>query len=185
MATDDLLIERLLRVVDEGRRTATYKMALLLGLIDAVACLPGENRIPTRLIAERVLEVYFPQTRPFVDRDGTERVPRQISNKSSTVLAAVQRLRADGAAVGAKTLAELRRHLPAAVETALDAVEDTFVRYPIPLLQVVGATTVPFLYEVEWAEGTSVKSLRSRGADTVCLLDGVADRLVVLGPMLR
>ena len=33
MATDDLLIERLLRVIDEGRRTATYKLALLLGII--------------------------------------------------------------------------------------------------------------------------------------------------------
>ena len=37
MADDDLLIERLLRVIDEGRRTATYKLALLMALIDSAA----------------------------------------------------------------------------------------------------------------------------------------------------
>ena len=54
MADDAILVERLLRVIDEGRRTATYKLALLLGLIDAVALSPGQAVIPTRLVAERV-----------------------------------------------------------------------------------------------------------------------------------
>ena len=44
MASDDLLTERLLRVVDEGRRTATYKLALLLALIDAAAGLSDRPR---------------------------------------------------------------------------------------------------------------------------------------------
>ena len=60
---DDLLTERLLRVIDEGRRTATYKLALLLALIDVVAESPGQEILPTRRIAERVLAIYYPQTR--------------------------------------------------------------------------------------------------------------------------
>ena len=32
-----LVAERLLRVIDEGQRTATYKLALVLALIDACA----------------------------------------------------------------------------------------------------------------------------------------------------
>ena len=56
---------------------------------------------------------------------------------------------------------------------------------PDPLLQVVGTTVVPFLYEVEWPEGASVSGLRAEGRDRVRLLPGVADRLVVLGPLLR
>ena len=64
--TGDVLVERLLQVIDEGRRTATFKLALLAGLIDAVAMLPGETAIPTRMIAERVLALYYPQIRPFV-----------------------------------------------------------------------------------------------------------------------
>lgn len=70
-------------------------------------------------------------------------------------------------------------------ELALDTVEDTFVRYPIPLLQVVGGQLVPFHYHADWEEGTTVSSLRRRNSDRVRLLPGVADRLVVLGPMLR
>jgi hypothetical protein len=64
-------------------------------------------------------------------------------------------------------------------------VEDTFVRYPIPLLQVVGARVLPFLYEVDWPEGTPVSALRRQGRDQVRFCDGVPDRLVVLGPLLR
>ena len=185
MAADDLLIERLLRVIDEGRRTATYKLALLLGIIDAVAMLPGSTALPTRLIAERVLEVYFPQTRSYVDRNGVAYVPRQISMKSSTVLAAVERLRLDADAMRCRTLDGVARRRPDLYHATVDVVEDTFVRYPIPLLQTVGATVIPFLYDVGWPEGTSIASLRRRQADHVQLLDGVADRLVVLGPMLR
>lgn len=43
MADDDLLIERLLRVIDEGRWTATYKLALLLGIVEAAALSPGSE----------------------------------------------------------------------------------------------------------------------------------------------
>jgi 5-methylcytosine-specific restriction endonuclease McrA len=64
-------------------------------------------------------------------------------------------------------------------------VEDTFVRYPIPLLQVVGTKLLPFLYESDWPEGTSISKLRREGRDVVRFLPGVTDRLVVLGPLLR
>lgn len=184
-SSDDVLIERLLRVIDEGRRTATYKMALLVALIDAAASMPGESRIPTRVIADRALEVYYPQTRPFVDRQGEIHVMRQISVKNSVVLEAVGEIRRLGESLGLRTLSEVRRALPKEVEDVLDRVEDTFVRFPIPLLQVVGNSMVPFLYEADWPEGTSVRVLRRAKRAHVRLLEGVASRLVVLGPMLR
>lgn len=185
MATDDLLIERLLRVIDEGRRTATYKLALLIGIIDTAATMPNETELPTRAIAERVLELYFPQTRSYVDRNGVTFMPRQISMKSSTALAAVERLRVTGDAMRCRSIDEVARRAPRDYGRALDVVEDTFVRYPIPLLQTVGATPIPFLYAIDWAEGTGLASLRTSQGDRIRLLDGVADRLVVLGPMLR
>ena len=185
MVNDDLLTERLLRVVDEGRRTATYKLALLLGLVDAVALAPGHTDIPTRDIAERVLELYYPQVRIYVANDGIARELRQISVKRSAPLQAVLRLRLHGDAARCRNLQEVRSRLGEEFERALDDIEDTFVRYPIPLLQVVGQRVMPFLSEVDWPEGTSVRTLRRRAADRVRLLDGVADRLVVLGPLLR
>ena len=184
MATDDLLIERLLRVIDEGRRTATYKLALLLALIDAIAMSPGDSDLPTRALAERVLELYYPQTRAYVDRSGAAHDLRQISMKGSEVLTAVTRLRV-AADRSKPSLHHVRQRMAADYEHTLDAVEETFVRYPIPLMQVVGGTVVPFLYSVDWPEGTTAKKLRRTGNDKLRLLDGVADRLVVIGPMLR
>jgi hypothetical protein len=185
VASDDLLIERLLRVIDEGRRTATYKLALLLGIIDASATLPDEVALPTRLVADRVLALYYPQTRAFVDATGTARVPRQITNKTSTVLAAVERLHVVADEHRLRTVAEVGSRLPIEYGAALEAVEDTLVRYPIPLMQTVGATSMPFLYEVDWPEGTSVTSLRRSGGERLRLMEGVPGRLAVLGPMLR
>jgi hypothetical protein len=181
----DLLVERLLRVIDEGRRTATYKLALLVSLIDAVALTAGSDTIATRLIAERVLALYYPQTRIYVANDGIARELRQISMKSSPVLRAVLRLRLAGDRAGCRSVEEARARVADVYLKVLADVEATFVRYPIPLLQVVGTTVVPFLYAVDWEEGTSITRLRAEGRDHVRLLPGVADRLIVLGPMLR
>jgi hypothetical protein len=179
------VVERLLRIIDEGRRTATYKLALLAGLVDAVAASSGLATIPTRLISERVLALYYPQTRVYVANDGIARELRQISMKSSPVLRAVLRLRLAGDTNGCRSVDDARVRVPGVYRQVLDAVESTFVRYPIPLLQVVGTSVVPFMYEVDWPEGTSVNKLRVQGRDQLRLLPGIADRLIVLGPMLR
>ena len=182
---DDLLVDRLLRVIDEGRRTATYKLALLSALIDAVALTSGSSEISTRLLAERVLALYYPQTRDYVANDGIVHELRQISMKSSPVLRNVLRLRLAGDVAKCRSVDDTKNRIPKVYDEVLDAVEAAFVRYPIPLLQVVGTTVVPFLYAVDWPEGTPVAALRRQGRDYIRLLSDVADRLVVLGPMLR
>ncbi len=60
----------LLTVLDEGRRTATYKLAVLLGLLDrCVVATDAHGRapaaVPVRDLAHRVLELYWPQVRPY------------------------------------------------------------------------------------------------------------------------
>ena len=62
--------EKVLELLDEGRYTATYKYAVLLGLIDV--CLeqtqssgaPPEM-VTTRQLADKIVELYWPQTVPF------------------------------------------------------------------------------------------------------------------------
>lgn len=185
MVDEHLLTERMLRVIDEGRRTATYKLALVLALLDAAALTPDGSDVPTRTLAELVVETYYPQTRIYVANDGIERELRQITMKGSPPLLAVLRLRLRGDAARCRNLTEVRRRLTDEYQRALDVVEDTFVRYPIPLLQVVGSQTLPFLYGVEWTEGTSVSALRRAGLDRIRFLQGVREQLVVLGPLLR
>jgi len=61
--TDALALgEKLLALLDESARTTTYKPALLLALIDRAQEYPVQESIPMRALAERVVELYWPQT---------------------------------------------------------------------------------------------------------------------------
>jgi 5-methylcytosine-specific restriction endonuclease McrA len=105
--------------------------------------------------------------------------------KGSPPLRASLELQLIGQASQCRSIDEIRQRHPDEYEHALHTVEDTFVRYPIPLLQVVGSALIPFLYEPDWPEQTSIRTLRREERDELRLLPGVADRLVTLGPLLR
>ena len=83
--------------------------------------------------------------------------------KSSPVLRAVLRLRLAGDTARCRTLDAIRARRGDAYDEVLDEVEATFVRYSIPLLQVVGTQVVPFLYEVDSPESTSTASTAQGG----------------------
>ncbi len=70
VATDDTLIERLLRVIDEGRRTGTYKLALLLDLVT--------RGIPFHVV-HRSLDERVAQVRSILKGDEVVSVSRQGS----------------------------------------------------------------------------------------------------------
>lgn len=62
--------EKVLQLLDEGRYTATYKYAVLLALMDLVLEHTTRSGSPpdvlmTRQLAEKIVEIYWPQTRPF------------------------------------------------------------------------------------------------------------------------
>lgn len=170
--------ERLLAVIDEGRRTATYKLALLIALIDccadnttAAGAAPGT--LTTATIARQMARLYWPQLRPFPTPAGAVGL-RQITNKSATILSALKVVRAsvlgrattwDGAAASA----------PTATAQALDAVELTVARYPIVRLQTIDAVPQPFLYDIDWGEGVTLRQLRRPGGGLVCLRPGAGE----------
>ena len=87
--TNPLVAERLLQVIDEGRRTATYKLALLMALIDACATnSDAAGRAPsalhTREIARHVLRLYLPHARSYLAEPHAGAITlRQITNKRS------------------------------------------------------------------------------------------------------
>lgn len=190
-ADNALVAERLLQVIDEGRRTATYKLALLMALIDACATNSGpDGRAPTTLhtreIARHVLRLYLPHARAYLADPTAEPVTlRQITNKSSAVLGAVVRLHLVGETSGHRTMRALELHHPDEVDRCLDEVERTFARYPLRLLQVVGNEERPFLYEVDWGESVSLSALHAEGGGIVRFRPGASDDLVRLAPLLR
>jgi hypothetical protein len=191
LADDALVAERLLQVIDEGRRTATYKLALLLALIDGCAAAADErgaapSTLHTRDIARHVLAIYLPQARGYLVEPAADPLRlRQITNKRSTVLGAVVRLHMIGEDSGDRTFRALEVHHPDELHRCLDEVERTFARYPIRLLQVVGTEHRPFLYDVDWGESVSLTTLHRPGGGVVRFRPNAADELLRLAPLVR
>ena len=191
--------ERLLEVIDSGRRTATYKLALLLALLDLCARQSnGEGLAPTELktrdIAEQVAGLYWPQVIPF-RLEGSHRALdlKQITNRRSTIIDALRTFRQTAEAVGATSLWLARRRLSEEYELVIDRIERALAEQPIPRLQTVGTseTVFPFIYDLgpSWGPNQtfSIERLRRSGprGPTIQLLPGAGDDLVRLSPLIR
>ena len=189
--------ERLLEVIDSGRRTATYKLALLLAMLDLCARhSDAHGRAPqvlhTRDIAEQVASLYWPQVIPYlVPGAPGAAVLRQITMPRAAIVTAVSTFRSAAQAAGATSWHLARARLPAACKAMLEQVEVTVAEQPLPRLQAVGSsqTPFPFLYQASWGlrESFSVARLRRHGprGPAIDLLPGAGDELLRLGPLIR
>lgn len=180
--------ERLLAVIDEGRRTATYKLALLTALMDccAEAVSPGglaPAELGTRSIARRVAAIYWPQLRPFPAL-GSPLELRQITNKSAVVIRALRT--AFQALPSVATWEAAESALPEDhVAQVLDVVELTVARYPLVRLQTLDGVQQPFLYDINWGEDVTLARLHAGAGAVVRLRPGAGDQLIRLAPLVR
>ena len=189
----------MLEVVDSGRRTATYKLALLLALLDLCAFHSDtDGRAPreltTRDLAEQMASLYWPQVAPFRQNGAPQALElRQISNKRSLVIDALRAFRFAAEPTGATSLWVARQRFPAEYGRVIDRIERTLAEQPLPRLQRVGTseTEIPFIYAlgVDWGinQHFSIARLRSHGprGPVIRLLDGAGDELVRLSPLVR
>ena len=165
--------ERLLEVIDSGRRTATYKLALLIALLDLCARhSDADGRAPellyTRDIADQVAGLYWPQVIPYLVPGSASAVElRQITLPRAAIIAAVSAFRRAAGGAGATSWHLARQRLPGPYEAMLDQVEVTVAEQPLPRLQAVGSTNTvfPFIYELGWGprESFSLARLRRHG----------------------
>jgi 5-methylcytosine-specific restriction endonuclease McrA len=183
----------LLALLDEGRRTATYKLAVLLALIDCCAkdsdpSGRAPSRIPTRDLARRVVELYWPQVRPYALTDDV--VLRQSSQPRAVTVEAVVELRR--ATPRAMTLDAAELLAPEATGRCLDVVELNLVRMPLGKLQRPlsfdersNADYPRFLYDDSAFHERLTRAELQRQPLVVHLRDGAADWLVSLSGLLR
>ena len=174
--------EKLLSLLEESARTTTYKPALLLALIDRAQEYSEQESIPVGALAERVIELYWPQTLAYPTTGNVLR-QSQTSTGRAAIVQAILAFRDQHAAAA--------RVLPPAIrqergwEQLVTRVEETLAEYPIPRLQ---RPYEPFLYSFDWgwAEvgGWSVGAYRVSGR-AIRLYPGVGDALTALGPLLR
>ena len=179
--------EKVLNLLDQGSFTATYKYAVLLGLLDLCLEHAGQDgRAPARLrardLAEKVVTIYWPQTVPFEGRD----VLRQNSSGQAEIVSEIRRFRERHAPDASAPLSRAARAAPERFEALLRKVEFKLIEMPLPRLQIVGRTEDPFIYRIAWNRERVVTPGDLAALDrTIHLRPGAGDHLVRLSGLLR
>ncbi|MBI3784820.1 MAG: HIT domain-containing protein [Deltaproteobacteria bacterium] len=181
--------ERMLQLLDQTRRTATYKFAVLLGLIDL--CLEqssagGEvTAISTRDLAEKVLELYWPHTAAFAGNEGLI-VLRQISGGNAEMLAAIGDFRRRHAADPSQPLSRARHRAPKEYERIVSFLQWKLIQMPLPKLQRIGNSDSRFLYDISWDDKVTRSEMQQAGFDNnIHLRPEVGTNLARLSGLLR
>jgi hypothetical protein len=182
-----------LDLLERGKFTATYKYAVLLGLIDL--CMEHAQAdgtlmevFTTRQLARNVTELYWPHTGSYKRRV----VLRQSTGGAAEILAEIQRAR-DSLDDPDVTFFRFSMDHKDRFEALLDGVESTLIRMPLPRLQTVGQEKERLLYEIGWDDSIGRSKVRAyqqgdptAGFDnSIRLLPGVAENLVALNGLLR
>ena len=150
-AADPLLLGlRVVAILETGLRTATYKLATLMALIDH--CIenmpdgPGDVlQVPIPELAHRVLEICWQQVRLF---DGHEL--RQSTQPRARILIVTNALRqAAGVEPTSMSVEIARLRAPAAYRIAIDEIALCLAQQPLHRLQKLpgSSTGDPFLYD--------------------------------------
>ncbi|HVJ30896.1 MAG TPA: HNH endonuclease, partial [Gammaproteobacteria bacterium] len=144
-------LRKLQRLLAEGDFVATYKFALLNALADLSLerepAADGSLRVPVSAIAEKFIEYYWPQARPYRAVDGTGFVLVQSTGRQAAVINTIATAQAAHATLPVARAAQLRWH------TLVTRVAGTIEAMPLWKLQTVGGERDEFLYaQAEFAD---------------------------------
>jgi len=178
--TEKVLVQRLLLIINEGKREATYKLALLLALIDWCTT-NNSRRVPTCELAEGVLALYWKQVLPYHPPKGRSALVLKQGVKP-LILAKVAEFH--NLAGNTSKLTQAEKRFPDEYQRTVDAVERVLADQPIPRLQMVNRQKIPFLYHVKW-EPKKGAAVVAKGDAHIDLLPGVLEGLAALGSLLR
>jgi 5-methylcytosine-specific restriction endonuclease McrA len=188
--------EKVLLLLEEGRYVATYKYAVLQALLDLAlehTTRTGEppEIVTTRQLAEKILEIYWPQTSPFPIH-GAPDVLVQNAGGQAEIVAAIDRFRSHYAPDPSAPLWEGRRRAPGYFERLVQSIEWKLIEMPLPRLQVAGGATQEFIYRLGWTHPVRRSEVASYQRDgegpfdnRVILLPGVGRYLLQLNGLLR
>lgn len=187
-----LLLERLLHVIDEGRRTGTHKLLTLLALLDATAASVGDDlrpaaELPVRTVAEQVLTISWPHVVPFHLADRVVPLRQMNDGRPNALLRATATARERADVIGARTPRQLRAADPSAHTQAITELTTQLVRYPLALLQRTDVDAPDLLYR-SWPEQRSpaaVAALQGRDEPCILWLPGVPGDLLRFSALLR
>jgi 5-methylcytosine-specific restriction endonuclease McrA len=188
--------ERLMGLLDQGAFTATYKYAVMLGLLDLCLEHASAKGVPpdsftTRQLAEKVIALYWPHTVPYPGLKEA-RVLRQNAGGQAEILSAIVRFRDSLKDDPLAPMSRARGAAPERFERLVRTVEWKLIEMPLPRLQTAGAGAGGFVYAIGWDHGVKAADVRryQRGEaggfdNQIRLFPGVAEWLVQLHGVLR
>jgi 5-methylcytosine-specific restriction endonuclease McrA len=182
--------EKLLALLDYGSFTATYKYAVLLGMIDL--CLEHAGKageaptsLTTRQLAEKIVALYWPHSLPFAADDRAV-VLRQNTSGQAKILTLIRYFHEAESGFPHATLAQARFNAPERFARLVSDVEWKLIEMPLPRLQQLGATYDPFIYQIGW--DTSIRRPAAQGPDfdnRILLVEEAGEHLIRLAGLLR
>ena len=180
-------IERFLGLLDQGRFVATYKYAVLLGLIDLSLERTLRDGTPptsvtTTMLAEKVIDLYWPQSIPFRGKAELQQSPGQQARILRLITAFRSTLKPTATSTHAARLFD-----PHGYTKLVREVEWTLVQMPLPKLQRVGSESLDFIYAISWSDDITRGEYRDPHTfqNTIRFQPGAAENLVRLASVLR
>lgn len=174
--------ERMLTLLDRGSFVATYKYAVLLGLIDLCMECTSKTGAPPAMVttfqlADKVLDLYWPQTTPYA-AGGDALVLKQNSGRQAKILKTIVSFR-DSLSADSASAHQARIENPGGFERLLREIEWILISMPLPRVQVIGRHEVRILYDINWDRNVkqgSVTRYQKTG-------DGEFDNRIIFRPM--
>lgn len=182
--------EKLMTVLEYGRKVATYKCAVLIGLIDLCheqSSVSGSapRRVPVAALAEKTIELYWPHTVPFVAASGQVLAQNQ-GGRQAEILQLIRRFREQDVGDPTATRARSRLRSPDGYERLVREVEWKLAEMPLPKLQRIGDQLDSFVYEITWDDAIRRADYFAAGFDrSIHFVGDAADHLVRLAALLR
>ncbi len=190
MPSDPLLLgQRVIAILEQGQRDATYKLATLMALIEhSIENLPRDAddplTVPIPDLAHRVLALYWHQVRPF---EGHDLAQRRTGSRTRIIDATKELRAAAKAGNGRMSLEVARLRALADYTVAIDRIAIALIKQPLPRLQKLPGSSVSdrFLYDDSFlGENVSRSAVRAHG-DAITLNPGVAYGLARLAGLLK
>ncbi len=183
--------EKVLAILDEGSFSATYKYAVLMALLDLCFEHTSTKGVPpdaltTRQVAEKVLELYWPQCVPYADERGVLRQGGVNHRQQAELVKRIVEFRHEHAAQPLHSASRAQLAQPDRYKRLLDFVEWKLIEMPLPRLQVIGRTEDRFLYQYGWTRDVSQSTVKANDFDNrLLLMPGIAEALIRLNTLLR
>jgi hypothetical protein len=152
--------ERIMTLLEQGRFTSTYKYAALLSLMDLsmekfTNTGVAPESVTTRQLAEKVIQLYWLQTNPYMTANNEPFILFQNAGKKgaqASIINHITEFREHSKSGGFAPYFSAKHADKNAFSKLVDKVEWALIEMPLPRLQRMGTSERNFIYSITWDE---------------------------------